>query len=247
MKHNKHKKLKITLITVSSIIFAFLLTFFIYVSIYSHASGDVDALLEDPKEASISENGSYYSLKPDQKTLNSSLIFYPGAKVEAKAYIPLCYSLCLQGLDVYLTKMPFNLAFFKKDAAKQVIADNSEEDNWYLCGHSLGGAMAAEFISQDESDFKGLVLLGAYSMQDISKTSLKTATIYGSQDGVINRSKYQSCYANLPMNNKETIIEGGCHAYFGNYGSQRRDGTPTITRAEQQALTVSSIVSLIKE
>lgn len=33
-------------------------------------------------------------------------------------------------------------------------------------------------------------------------------------------------------------IDGGCHAYFGSYGEQDGDGTPTITNAEQIQTTV---------
>mgnify|MGYP003302455125 CR=1 FL=1 len=43
----------------------------------------------------------------------------------------------------------------------------------------------------------------------------------------------------------ESIIEGGCHSYYAYYGSQKGDGTPTITRTKQIEITVNEILKLI--
>jgi hypothetical protein len=45
--------------------------------------------------------------------------------------------------------------------------------------------------------------------------------------------QYQKYHSNLPGDAVEVVITGGCHAYFGNYGSQDGDGVPTITNEEQ--------------
>ena len=63
-------------------------------------------------------------------------------------------------------------------------------------------------------------------------------SIYGSEDGVLNREKYAEYRRNLPAAFEEHIIEGGCHAGFGSYGPQDGDGVPTITGEEQIAETV---------
>ena len=42
---------------------------------------------------------------------------------------------------------------------------------------------------------------------------------------------------NFPTVFEEHIIEGGCHAGFGSYGSQDGNGVPTITGEEQIAET----------
>lgn len=46
---------------------------------------------------------------------------------------------------------------------------------------------------------------------------------------------------------KEYVIEGGCHAYFGMYGSHEGDGTPTITAIEQIMITSEQIAEFIGE
>lgn len=42
------------------------------------------------------------------------------------------------------------------------------------------------------------------------------------------------------------IIQG-CHAYFGMYGAQEGDGTPSITNEEQIAQTVDAIMNMMQK
>ena len=58
--------------------------------------------------------------------------------------------------------------------------------------------------------------------------------VYVSEDGVLNRKKYEADRTNLPQDTTETVIDGGCHAGFGSYGAQKGDGTPAISAEEQQ-------------
>ncbi|MBO5144031.1 MAG: hypothetical protein J6C19_00660 [Lachnospiraceae bacterium] len=37
----------------------------------------------------------------------------------------------------------------------------------------------------------------------------------------------------LPSDAAEFVIDGGCHAYFGDYGAQKGDGEPAISPTEQ--------------
>ena len=67
--------------------------------------------------------------------------------------------------------------------------------------------------------------------------------IYVSEDGVLNREKYEADRANLPQDTTETIIDGGCHAGFGSYGAQKGDGTPTISAEEQQQQTADALAA----
>jgi hypothetical protein len=63
----------------------------------------------------------------------------------------------------------------------------------------------------------------------------------------MNREKYDSSIGNLPDGFTETVIEGGCHAYLGMYGSQEGDGVPTVTNEEQIYMTADAIFDLIRE
>ena len=105
--------------------------------------------------------------------------------------------------------------------------------------------MAASYLEAHRDDYSGLVLLGAYSTADLSDSGLEVISIYGSEDGVMNREKYNECLTNLPFGYTELVIDGGCHAYFGMYGAQAGDGTPAISNEEQISDTASAIANMI--
>lgn len=50
----------------------------------------------------------------------------------------------------------------------------------------------------------------------------------------------------LPDTAERIVVEGGNHAYFGNYGEQEGDGTATISREQQQEEAVNAIEALAK-
>jgi len=97
--------------------------------------------------------------------------------------------------------------------------------------------MAASYLSKNPEDFSGIVLLGSYSTADLSSLEIKALSIYGSEDGVMNREKYAKNTKNLPENFTEIIIEGGAHAYFGMYGEQVGDGAASISAENQISMT----------
>ena len=81
------------------------------------------------------------------------------------------------------------------------------------------------------------IYVSDYYHADLTDSGLRVYAAYGSEDGVLNREKYEADRINLPQDTTETIIDGGCHAGFGSYGTQKGDGTPTISAEEQQQQT----------
>ena len=75
------------------------------------------------------------------------ILFYPGAKVEAEAYLPLLDQIRQTGVTCILVHMPFHMAIFDANAAEDVMAQFPEIQHWYIAGHSMGGAMASKFAS----------------------------------------------------------------------------------------------------
>ena len=142
--------------------------------------------------------------------------------------------------------MPFNLAVLDIDAADGIQGLYPDVEDWYLGGHSLGGSMAASYLAENKEDYEGLILLGSYSTADLSNTSLNVLSVYGSEDQVLNHEKYSQYKENLPTDFTELVLEGGCHAYFGMYGAQDGDGTPTLSNIEQIKLTADAITNLIR-
>jgi len=175
----------------------------------------------------------------------AGLIFYPGGRVEYDAYVPLMYAFAQRGITCVLVDMPFNFAVFDIKAADGIKDMFPEVENWYIGGHSLGGAMASVYVKDHSDEFEGVLLLGAYTTEDLSDTELKVFLAYGTQDGVINRNQYARNLKNLPEGSSELIVVGGCHSYFGDYGNQRGDGHPYITRSEQMNATADAFVEYI--
>lgn len=175
----------------------------------------------------------------------AGFIFYPGGKVEYIAYEPLMQACASRGILCVLVHMPFNLAVLDVNAAAGIQEQYPQIESWYIGGHSLGGSMAASHLADNTGDYKGLILLGAYSTADLSNAGVDVLSVYGSEDQVLNQEKYKKYKSNLPADFTELVIDGGCHAYFGVYGAQDGDGTPAITNAEQISLTADAIAALV--
>ncbi len=220
-----------------------LITALWYVNDYYHTDENVQEYLQKKDSVSVTEmsDGLYLDGPGD----NAAMIFYPGAKVEYTAYLPLLSDLAEQGIDCFLIKMPCNLAFFGQNKAKKIM-DSYEYDYWYLSGHSLGGAMAASYASGHLESLNGLVLLAAYPTKSLKSDSFSVLSLYGSEDGVLNMEKMEEGKAYMPVDYAEVCIEGGNHAQFGNYGEQKGDHAADISREEQQAQTVEAILKMME-
>ena len=209
--------------------------FYFYTADYYRA--DETALnVYTTQAAGIQTQGGYTVFTPPEGAAGTAgLIFYPGGKVDERAYAPLLSALAQNGVTCVLVKMPFHLAVLDINAANGAAALAPGVKSWYIGGHSLGGAMASSYAAKHASALRGVVLLGAYPT---AQSGLPLLTLVGSNDGVINREKL----AAVP---DVITIEGGNHAQFGNYGPQQGDGTATITAESQQSETVAQILQFI--
>lgn len=218
---------------------------YVYVADYYHADEAAVAAmvgLTGAVQIETSEDVTWFV--PDAP--KAGLIFYPGGKVEAAAYAPLLQACARQGILCALVQMPANLAVLDINAADGLRQEHPEISEWYMAGHSLGGAMAASYASGHADEYAGLILLAAYSTQDLTQTQLRVLSIYGTEDGVLDRDAYSENRANLPSDTVELVLDGGCHAQFGSYGTQDGDGVPTISAEEQIRQTTDAIISFIE-
>lgn len=205
-----------------------------YASDYYRAEDTALAVLA--QEDSITVRDNLTILSPSYPT-DTAVIFYPGAKVEGAAYLPLLDQLRQTGVTCILVEMPFHMAIFDPDAALDVIPQFPEIRHWYIAGHSMGGAMASQFASSHPDQADGLILLGAYLYGDYPPED--TLTIYGSLN--------QSVEDKIDYTENIVEIEGGNHAQFGNYGPQKGDLPAGISAEEQQRQTVEVIQSFLAD
>ena len=214
-----------------------------YAADFYHADDIAVAAMSSAADVTVEQKGNTLAFGPEDA--EAGMIFYPGGKVEYTAYAPLLHSCAENGILCALVQMPGNLAVLDANAADGLPEKHPEVTNWYMAGHSLGGAMAAGYAADHSGDYAGLILLAAYSTKDLSGTNLRVLSVYGSEDGVMNRESYEKNRANLPADTTELILNGGCHAQFGSYGPQDGDGVPTISGEEQIRQTADTIAAFI--
>lgn len=236
------KKLKIFLISLLCFIIVCCTAFGIYVSDYYHANdAALAATFSDDTVTVIQKNDDYMVFTPEKP--KCGLVFYPGGKVEYTAYASLMKALAEEGFFCVLVKMPFNLAVFDINAADDILEEYTNIKEWYIGGHSLGGSMAASYASKNTDKLKGLILLAAFSTENLNDSGLDVIQITAREDEILwdDMEKVKKYQPNLPDDFSQLCIEGGCHAYFGSYGEQKGDGKPTITPEEQVRQTVEFI------
>ena len=208
-----------------------------------YSAADVDAFLQSDDTVTVSEirEGRLF----DGPGERDALIFYPGAKVEAAAYAPLLRKLAENGVDCFLVEMPLGLAIFGVNKADRLLK-RYDYDRWYLAGHSLGGAMAAQYAAKHADALSGLFLLGAYTATDLTTVAFPVVYLYGTEDGVINRTKLEKGVLMSPLGTLTVELDGGNHAQFGLYGPQKGDGEATISAEAQQTMAANEILRVIK-
>lgn len=229
-----HKKLIRGLAAVLLLLAILAGAFFWYVSDYYRAEDVAFEVLAQNDGIVTQDNLTI--LSPSYQS-DTAIIFYPGAKVEAEAYLPLLDQIRQIGITCILVDMPFHMAIFDSDAAEDVMTQFPEIEHWYLAGHSMGGAMASKFAAEHPNEVNGLILMGAYIYGDYPDED--TLTIYGSLN--------QSVEDHIDYTENIVEIEGGNHAQFGNYGLQKGDPLAEISAEEQQKQTVEAIEAFLAE
>jgi pimeloyl-ACP methyl ester carboxylesterase len=203
--------------------------------------------LEVPDGVELRQEGRTLLVLPTAGTVRGGLVFYPGGLVDHRAYVPLAALLAASGHPVAIVRMPLDLAVLAKRRGLAVPPLLPEVSRWSIGGHSLGGAMAADLVHAEPGRFAGLVLLAAYPPDgaSIADSGLPVLSISGDADGVVNAAKLAASRSLLPSDARFVLIDGGNHAQFGDYGPQKGDGEPGITRGEQLAVAAAEIARFL--
>ena len=240
----KNKKLKRSLKIIYTISISFILLLFsslFYLISYTKADDKANDYLISNSNVEVITAKDYYFFNSSNE--DTAIIFYPGAKIETKAYAPLLNKLASNNIDAFIVDFPFHMAFFDINAADKII-NNYNYKNIYIMGHSLGGSMAANYLINHLDRLKGIILLASYTTYKIPDYH-KLLSIYGTNDGCLNMKNYQKYHDNFPSNFQELIIEGGNHTNFGLYDMQSGDNPSTISLDTQQELTIEAIKNFI--
>jgi pimeloyl-ACP methyl ester carboxylesterase len=238
------KLLRTILLALLALLVAAFVGFAIWASNPLQAQPEALEALQSDGQVEV-QSGQWLIFQPAGQTPDTGFVFYPGGRVDYRAYAPLARATAAEGYLVIVPRMPLNMAFFAADTVGQIIREYPEIRFWAVGGHSLGGAMAANFLKRHPEQAAGLILLGSYpaNSDNLSSTSLRSASIYGSLDGGI--ESIENARMLLPSATLWTKIEGGNHAQFGNYGPQPGDRVALISSADQQSQAVAAILALL--
>jgi pimeloyl-ACP methyl ester carboxylesterase len=194
------------------------------------------------------QNDRWLIFRPVAQPSSTGLIFYPGGKVDYRAYAPAMRAIAAQGYTTVIVPMPLNLAVFAPDRAADVIAALPVVKQWAVGGHSLGGSMAAHFAYTHPSAVQGLVLWASYpaSSDNLSSHKLAVVSVSGTADGLATPAKVEASRPLLPAATRWVPIAGGDHAQFGWYGPQAGDNPAAISREEQQKQVIAATLDLLR-
>jgi predicted Co/Zn/Cd cation transporter (cation efflux family) len=206
----------------------------------------IDALA-DGGGVAVEVSRSTIRLSSDAGPRSVGLAFYPGARVDPQAYAHILRPIVEAGFEVVIFKQPYNLAILDSNAADAVIGDPDDAvDQWVVAGHSLGGAMASRYAERERDELVGLLLYAAYPVTDMSgRTNLTVMSVFGTADGIADPADIEDRVSDLPPATAFVAIDGAIHSFFGDYGTQRGDGTPGVSRQEAQDQVADASIRLL--
>ena len=206
----------------------------------------LQALNSDSQVYMSAENGWVIFFPADNQRPETGFVFYPGGKVDYRAYAPVLKLIASKGYFVAVVPAPLNLAFFDVNAAVRVEAAYPEIQNWFVGGHSLGGVAASSYAAS-HLDIRGVVFWASYPADDSLKTkNIPAVSIYGTNDGLATGDTLDASRDLLLPDTKFIAIEGGNHAQFGSYGPQAGDNEATISPEDQWVQAANATVEFFE-
>jgi hypothetical protein len=214
----------------------------------TYPAGEI-ALAALESSATVSVTQEEWIVFTPETEANVGVVFYPGGLVAPEAYAPVLRQLAEQGVFVVITPMPLNLAIFNTGEANAVLQAYPEISDWFIAGHSLGGAAASIYAENHANEIEGLAVWDSYppDSSNLSDNELAVISIYGTTDGFPNTENFDEKRYLLPADTVFSAIEGASHAQFGDYGPQKGDVVPSISATEQHERVTDLMMVFIDE
>lgn len=196
--------------------------------------------------------GPWIAFAPTGKEPAKGLIFYPGGRVDPRAYAPYARDLAARGYRVVIVPMPLTLAILDLwpalggERAGKVIEAFPATTKWAIAGHSLGGVASGSYIHKHPEKIAAAAFWAAYPIDDLSQSTIPMLSLWGSNDELVT-PKIDRYWSKLPATIEKVSIDGGNHAQFGYYGIQKGDGVATISRDVQQQQVNALMQALLEK
>ena len=238
---------KVVLAVLAVIIVSLVLAFVFWANDASPASEVALQAMQSDELLNVSEENGWVIFSPaNDPQPEMGIVFYPGGRVDYRAYSPVLRMIAEQGYFVALVPVPLNLAFFDVNVAARVQAQYPEIAHWVVAGHSLGGVAASVYAKDHVDELDGLIFFASYPADDsLKNTDIKVFSIYGTRD-MAGMEKFDETKALLPDDTQYVVVDGGNHAQFGSYGLQSGDNEATISPEEQWTQISTATVEFLK-
>jgi hypothetical protein len=182
-------------------------------------------------------------IAPTAADADAGLVFYPGARVDPYAYVPIMAEVTITtGRVVVIALPPLNLAIADTRPLEAFTAAAPSVSAWSVGGHSLGGVRAC--LVAADGEVEGLFLLGSYCANDLSESSLTAISVEGENDRLSTAQQITEAASLLPAGAVRVSITGANHASFGDYGAQDGDGPLETDRASVRAAVAEAALLL---
>jgi predicted esterase len=205
----------------------------------------IEALASDDRVQVTDE--PWLTFMPRQNTPTTGFIFYPGGRIDPRGYASLMREIASSDYLVVVPEMPINMAVFNPNIASEIIDDYPEITHWVIGGHSVGGAMAAQYTAKHSDVIDGLVIWASYppNSADLSHLDLPVVSIYGSREVRVNDTSVGERKHLLPEDTRYIRIEGGDHHQFGSYQINPADHRATISRQSQHEQMIAATLPIL--
>lgn len=214
-------------------------------------AGPLQAVLDHPDLATVVDDDLVVMTPADGMVDDApTVVFYPGAGVPPEAYAA-NWAPVVEATDatVLIPSMPLRLAVLDRDAAAELRARPRSTGEWWIGGHSLGGAMAARHLAENPGRWDGLVLWGAYPAGDglAADDRLEVVSVTGSRDGLTTPDDVADSATDLPADARFVELDGVNHAQFGAYGDQTGDLPATVDDDTARAAIAEATTAALRD
>ncbi|KZS48540.1 hypothetical protein AWU65_22680 [Paenibacillus glucanolyticus] len=240
---------RITIWTVTILSLAVIACLLILDSLTYKPLDEAEAVFHSNTEIGVEQLTDGYRFEPvNGDSLPPDIIFYPGGLVEPKSYAPFARKMAEKGYRVYIAAMPLNLAVFGQNKADSFI-EEYPDNRYVIGGHSLGGVFASRYAAEHSDAIDGVFFLASYADDKgaLNGLDMSVLQITGTQDGVLDRSKWETARTNLPDGTMYVDIAGANHGQFGSYGFQKGDREAYLTAEEQLQEVTEALDHWIQE
>ncbi|MCC5793429.1 MAG: hypothetical protein JJT85_01685 [Chromatiales bacterium] len=210
---------------------------------------DALAALEPDDRVIVSEE-RWLVFRPTASTPRTGVILYPGASCDVRGYAPVLREVAAAGYLVVNVHMPFDFAIFARNRALSVKEAFPEIEQWVIVGHSMGGAMAAQFVFEHPDAMASLVMWDSYppAGADLSGRNMPVWNIHRARPDGSAPESFEERRHLYPADSRWVAIPGGNHMNFGSFigGRYQEQWEATIPRSAQQATILEATLDALR-